>query len=242
MGGELVLTPRDADERGMLEGSARRAELPEVYNRYRCAAPGPRDDAAMVLQPLFLTSVLLARSLAGAERVVFSSASSKTALGTAYLLSRAGVEVAGITSATAFVAGLGVFREIVGYDAIDELGPGRATFVDLAGDPEVRAAVHRQLGEELEANVLVGATHVDAARPASDRPLPGPEPTFFFAPDHLRGGIDREALASLGELVEWSAVWLEVERRDGADAVLAAWAEALGGLLPPAKALSLALR
>jgi hypothetical protein len=241
MGGELVLTPRAADERGLLEGSAPRVALPEVYNRYRRAAPGPRDDATMVLQPLFVTSVLLTRSLAAAERVVFSSASSKTALGAAYLLSRAGVEVAGITSAPGFAAGLGLYRELVGYDAIDELGPGRATFVDLAGDPEVRAAVHRHLGEELQASVLVGATHVDAARPAADRPLPGPEPTFFFAPDHLRDGVDREALAELGELVEWSAGWLEIERRDGPDAVLAAWAEAVGGGLPPAKALSLSL-
>jgi Protein of unknown function (DUF2855) len=241
MGGELVLRPRDIGERGFLDGSDHRAELPAVYNAYRHAEPDDRDDLTLVLQPLFMTSVLLARSLDGASSVVLSSASSKTALGTAYLLARAGTEVAGITASTPFASGLGVYREVVGYEAIDQLQRRPATFADLAGNAEVRAAVHRHLGEELEASVLVGATHVDAAPPAAGEPLPGPKPTFFFAPDHVRGGIDGEARAAFGELVEWSTDWLELERRAGPDAVVAAWVEAVRGGLPPTKALSLAL-
>ncbi|MFO7572832.1 MAG: DUF2855 family protein [Gaiellaceae bacterium] len=237
MGGELVLTPRDVGERGLYDGSDHRAELPTAYNGYRFAQPSDRDDVTMVLQPLFVTSVLLARSLEGASRVIFSSASSKTALGTAFLLARRGIETAGITASTDFAAGLGVYDEIVGYDAIDELEPSVATFVDLAGNAEVRAAVHRHFGADLQASVLVGATHVDAAPPTPD-PLPGPKPTLFFAPDHVADGIDTGAL---GELVEWSAGWLEIKRRDGPGAVLAAWIEAVRGNLPPTRGLSLAL-
>jgi Protein of unknown function (DUF2855) len=242
MGGELMLTPHEVGQRGFQDGSTHRSELPAVYNRYRRAEPSDRDEMTMVLQPLFMTSMLLARSLEGAERVILSSASSKTALGTAFLLSQAGKEVAGITAATDFVAGLGVYREVVGYDAIDVLERRRATFVDLAGSAGVRAAVHDHLGDELEASVQVGATHMDAARPAPGELLPGPRPTFFFAPDHIGDVGGREARAAFGELLGWSASWLTVERRDGPEAVLAAWREAVGGGLAPTEALSLALR
>ncbi len=238
MGGDLILTPEHMDERGLRDASAHRAELPGAYNAYRHAEPSDRDDHTMVLQPLLVTSTLLARSLEGTPRVVFSSASSKTALGTAFLLARRGVRTAGITASADFAAALGVYDELVGYAAVEELERGPATFVDLAGNARVRASVHRHFGAELEASVLVGATHLDAA-PLGGEPLPGPQPTFFFAPDHVGDGIDTQAL---GELLEWCAGWLEIERRDGPDAVLAAWADAVGGHLPPARALSLALR
>jgi hypothetical protein len=241
MGAELVLAPRDAGDRGFRDGSDHRAELPTVYNRYRRATPDENDDATMVLQPLFVTSVLLARSLDGASRVILSSASSKTALGTAYLLARGGTEVIGITAATGFVAGLGVYREVVGYDAIEDLERRRTTYVDLAGNARVRAAIHSHFGDELEASVLVGATQADAA-PAVAEALPGPKPTFFFAPDHLSAGLDADALAAFGDLLRWSAEWLKIERRDGPEAVLDAWGKAVRGALPPTKALSLALR
>jgi NADPH:quinone reductase-like Zn-dependent oxidoreductase len=241
MGRELVLEPRHVGERGFQDGSDQRAQLPAVYNGYRRAEPSDRDDAAMVLQPLFMTSVLLARSLEGAERVVVSSASSKTALGTAHLLARAGTEVVGITAATDFASGLGVYREVLSYDAIEELERRPATFVDFSGNARVRDAVHHHLGDQLEASILVGATHVDAQRPASDEQLPGPSPTFFFAPDHIGAGIDSEARAAFAELLGWSAEWLQIERREGPDAVLGAWMEAVEGNLPPTTALSLAL-
>ena len=144
----------------------------------------------------------------------------------------------GITASKPFVAGLGVYLEAVGYDAIKELERRHATFVDLAGNSDVRTAVHRHLGDALDASILVGATHVSAALPVSAEPLPGPKPSFFFAPDHIRGGIDGEALAAFGNLLEWSAGWLEIERRDGPKAVLSAWTEAVTVGLPPTKALS----
>jgi len=239
MGGEFIVTARRVDERGLHDGSAHRAELPAAYNAYRRAEPGNRDDATMVLQPLFLTAVLLARTLAGASRVILSSASSKTALGTAYLLRRGGNEVAGITASVDFVNAVGVYDEVVGYEAVEELERRPTTFVDLAGNARVRAAVHRHLGDALEASIVVGATHVDAG--GQEGTLPGPRPTFFFAPDHLRAGLDAEALDTFRELLEWSAGWLELERRDGPEAVLTAWDETVAGRVPPTTGLSLAL-
>ena len=239
MGGEFVLTPRSVDERAVRDASAHRAELPAAYNAYRRAEPGAFDDATMVLQPLFITAVLLARSLVGAPRVVLSSASSKTALATAYLLRRAGTEVAGLTASVDFVHSLDVYDEVLAYDAVEQLERRPSTFVDFAGNARVRDAVHRHLGDALDASIVIGATHVDAGGDAGL--LPGPRPTFFFAPDHLRSGLDANALDTFRELLAWSASWLELERRDGPEAVLAAWDEAVAGRLPPATGLSLAL-
>ena len=164
MGGEFVVTAQRVDERGLRDGSAHRDELPAAYNAYRRAEPGSLDDAAMVLQPLFITAVLLARSLAGASRVVLSSASSKTALGTAYLLRRAGIEVAGLTASADFVTTLEVYDEVVAYDAVEQLERRPTTFVDLAGNARVRAAVHEHLRDALEESIAVGATHVGRGR------------------------------------------------------------------------------
>ena len=239
MATELVLTAVPLDGGGLHDASPHRADLHPAYNRYLPAEPGGHDDELMILRPLFVTSVLLARRVATARRVVLSSASSKTALGTAFLLSRSGVEVVGLTGSPEFARGLGVYRDVLPYDAVEQLERRPTTFVDLAGDAAVRLALHRRLGDRLEASVLVGATHMRPEPPAE--PLPGPEPAFFFAPDHLRDGLDREALASVRELIGWATGWLRIERRDGADAVLAAWAEAAGGGLPPTVALSLSL-
>jgi hypothetical protein len=239
MGGELLVTPQRVEGRTVQDGTAHRLELPAPYNTYRHAEPHGLDDATMLLQPLFITSVLLARSLQGASRVLLSSASSKTALGTAYLLRRAGSEVAGITASVSLVSTLDVYDHVVGYDEVEALEERPTTFVDLAGDGRLRAAVQRHLGEALEETVLVGLTHAHAADEAE--PGIGRGATFFFAPDHLREGVDAEALAAFRELLAWSAGWLVVERHDGPEAVVAAWESAVAGALPPQTGLSLAL-
>lgn len=179
MGGDLVLTPERVDDQRFQDRSAHRAGLPAAYLSYRFAEPSERDDATMLLQPLLVTAILLARSLEGASRVVFSSACSKTALATTYLLARRAVETAGITSSADVVSSLGVYDEVVGYDPIEGLQCGPATFVDLlrerrrasrrapsprrrpAGerargrDPRRRHALHRRSAARAGADVLL---------------------------------------------------------------------------------------
>ena len=148
------------------------------------------EELQMLLRPLFITSFLIADQLADdglAARgpIVISSASSKTAIAAAFLLAQLeGVEVIGLTSprSVAFVDGLGIYERTVGYDAIDSLHRGPATFVDIAGDNQVRRAVHSFYGDELAHSMVVGATHWEHPPQGEDK-LPGPSPTFFFAPD-----------------------------------------------------------
>ena len=103
-----------------------------MYNRYVLCATDPwhRPDDEPVLalyRPLFTTSFMLDDFIAenqafGADRVVLSSASSKTAHALAFLLAaRGGLKVVGLTSRrnADFVGGLGCYRSVVSYDDIE---------------------------------------------------------------------------------------------------------------------------
>jgi hypothetical protein len=79
---------------GFAAVDAHRRELPAVYNQYvRTPADAPHPDITVLLRPLFSTAFLLEEMLRrenafGAQTVLVSSASSKTALATAFLLAR----------------------------------------------------------------------------------------------------------------------------------------------------------
>jgi hypothetical protein len=242
----LLVRPEAVDEHGFVDGSPHRSDLPAVYNRYsRTEADALYDpdleDELILFRPLFLTSFLIDAFLArneffGADSVVISSASSKTALSAAFLISRRdGIEVVGLTSPgrREFVEGAGAYDRVLGYDEIDSLPRGSAVYVDISGDADVRAAVHGHYGDLLGHSAMVGATHLDRLGGAED--LPGPTPKFFFAPDHIETPRDGGGggLAGVGEawrpFAEWSRGWLEVVHGRGAEAVEGAYRELLDG-------------
>jgi hypothetical protein len=248
---ELVVTPGDADRRRFVDASPHRAGLPGVYNGYVHADEDRSlDDHRMLLRPLLATSYLIGADLKdhgfhGARLVVLSSASSKTALGTAFMLRRqGGAQVVGLTSSgrRAFVEGLGVYDRVVRYEDVEELPAEPAVFVDIAGDAAVRESVHRHFGDALKFSSLVGATHREALGGAQS--LPGPDPVMFFAPSVVerRGGLGAEAAAATAAALEWAGGWLRVERGSGQDAVERAWLTLVDGGSDPAAGYVLSLR
>lgn len=251
MADHLRLRPRSGGEGQVVDTSEHRATLPPAYNAYRRVSADPlyvpsNEDAQVVLWPLFFTGFVLDGFLAeedafGAGTVVLSSASSKTAIATAFCLARrGGVEVVGLTSPgrTAMVEALGLYDRVVAYDAVADLPVEPAVYVDFAGDTQVRADVHRHYGDALAHSAIVGGTHWQAAAPAE---VPGVEPQFFFAPDHW--GPDAEA--ALPEA--WRAFaagldgWMRFEHRRGIDAVRAAFLDTLDGRIDPAVGLVLSV-
>jgi hypothetical protein len=232
---------------GVVDVSPHRAELPPAYNSLVEAAPGPLDDQIALLRPLFLTAFLLDDFFAGnddfgADVFILSSASSKTALGLAWLLARRGRRVIGLTSDrnAAFVEGVGHYAETRTYAAFAEAPvDGQAVFVDFAGAPEVVAAVHHGLGDRLVHSAVVGSTHQADGAVGPGR-LPGPRPTFFFAPDRLRqrskdwGGevLNARIQAALEDFITANA-WLEVTTHAGPEALEAAYRAVLAGHARP---------
>ena len=258
---ELLVTPEHVGAHGFIDASKHRQALPAAYNGYSAVETDPvydeaHEDEQMLLRPLFFTSYLIDDFLDeagcfGAATVVLSSASSKTASALAFLLSRrSGIEVIGLTSSRSaeFTAGLGVYDAVVAYDEIASLPSGRAVYVDMAGDAQLRSAVHVHFGDELAHSAVVGATHHDSMGevPAG---LPGPRPTFFFAPDRVakrigewgREGFDARLAEAWHPYVRWTEGWLEVLHGSGAEVLERAYLDLLDGRIDPAKAHVLTL-
>jgi NADPH:quinone reductase-like Zn-dependent oxidoreductase len=258
---ELIVQPVRVNENGFVDGSPHRATLPAAYNSYRAAATDPvyeaeREDQQMLLRPLFFTSYLLDDFLAeaelfGADTAVISSASSKTSSALAHLLSRrGGTTVVGLTSERSadFVKGLGVYDHVMHYGDAGQLPAGRAVYVDMAGDAAVRQAVHEHYGDELTHSAVIGATHHDKLGGVPDE-LPGPRPTFFFAPDRVAKriadwgaqGLEAKLAEAWHPYVAWTDGWLEVVGGEGGEALEGAYLALLDGRIDAARADVLSL-
>ena len=171
----------------------------EAYHGYTVRPPGPIVDDRltaidMLMRPLLMVSWLASLHFAeqayfGARNLIISSASSKTAIGLAFLAkaSGAGENIIGLTSPPnrAYVASLGYYDEVVLYEDLAKLDPAqKGVFFDVAGDARIREGVHRRLGDNLVHSATVGLAHWDADHQAAPD-LPGPPPTLFFAPPYM---------------------------------------------------------
>jgi uncharacterized protein DUF2855 len=249
----LLVTPASVDEKGFVDGSPHRAELPSAYHRYLAAAGDPfyradTEEIQMLLRPLFFTSFLIDDQLDDeglTERgpIVISSASSKTALAAAFLLAqRDDVELIGLTSPknAEFVESLGVYGRTVTYEQIGSLERGPTTYVDIAGDGAVRGAVHAHFGDELIHSMAVGLTHWEELG-AGGGELPGPTPTFFFAPDRVvkrsadwgPAGLEQRVADAWHPFCEWTGGWLETIPGEGFEAVRSAYRDVIEGRVDP---------
>lgn len=259
MGTHLVVKPQRVGAPGFVDGASHRAPLPPVYNQYQRAAGERRDETAqMLLRPLFMTSFLLDDFLAdndffGAQRVILSSASSKTSLGLAFELAhkrKGRVTVAGLTAPAnvAFVKRLRFYDEVVTYDELESLDANvTGVFVDMAGNADVLRRVHEHFGDGLRHSCIVGATHwQDAARTAPT--LPGPQPAMFFAPSHIQkrnkewgsGGLERHLAPDWRDFVADSRRWFEVVEHRGPAAMQRAYVDMLEGSTPPNQGILIA--
>ena len=251
---QLVVVPDRVNRRGFADAAPHRAGLPSAYQGYRSTDADPvydpgREGEQILFWPLFYTSFLIDDLLAeegffGAEAIVVSSASSKTALIAAFLLrQRGGVELVGLTSPgnADFVRRTGAYDEVALYGDVESLARRRAIYVDLSGDEAVRGAVHARFGELLAHSAAVGLTHWDRIG-AHGPDLPGPTPQFFFAPDRIRqrradwgpAQLDARVTAAWVPFVEWTQEWLQLRRAVGPEAVRSTYLELLDGGTDPA--------
>jgi len=230
---------------GYVETSPHRAELPPTYNAYQEAGPpAEADDWRSLLRPLLMTSFLLDDQLGDAplKTLVLSSASSKTAMGLAFLARKRGVKVVGLTSAihVGALKTFGLYDEVLSYDTVGALhAEGPAAYVDFAGRPTVTADVHAALRDALTISLGVGLTHWEAL--AGPRPAPvGPTPVFFFAPDRIRqrmkdwGAAELESrfAAALAAFVAANP-WLALRHHAGPEALQALYADLVTGRVSP---------
>ena len=255
MASHAVLQPERLSPSGFRDGSAHRAALHAVYNQYQRCSHDPlytaeSESVQALLRPLFTTSWLIDDFLAdnaffGADTVLLSSASSKTASGTAFQLTRrADIEVVGLTSPgnVAFCESLGCYHRVLSYDQLGKLATGSAcVYVDFAGSGELRRDIHVRFAN-LKHDSVIGNTHIgERAAPGEAVALPGPRPTFFFAPAQIKKRTTEWGAAELSErlaqawfaytakVTDPAAPWLTVQTDHGAEAARAVYAQVLGG-------------
>jgi len=253
MATQAVLSPQRVNAAGFSDGAPHRAGLHAVYNHYLRTSADPfyradTEDVQALLRPLFITSWLIDDFLEdqqffGARRLLLSSASSKTAYGTAFQLAqRAGLEVIGLTSPgnAAFCESLGCYHRVVTYDAleseIDGATPG--IYIDFAGSVGLRQRIHQHV-TGLAYSCAVGASHVQDLGGAGD--LPGPRPVMFFAPAQVKKRHGDWGAQGLNDrlVAAWNrfsaavqappSPWLAVHHNQGPEATQALFLAVLAG-------------
>ena len=254
---QAVLQPDRVTPLGFSDAAPHRAELHAVYNQYVRTAtdafhqPGT-ESVQSLLRPLFLTSWLIDdflddNAFFGATTLLLSSASSKTAYGTAFQLAqRKGMQIVGLTSDgnKGFCSSLGCYSQVLGYGELDQLPADTpCVYLDFAGNGELRAQIHERFAQ-LKYSCAIGATHVESLRGAKG--LPGPTPTMFFAPAQVKKRNKDWGAAELGQrmVTAWQAFtaratdathpWMTVEHQQGQAALETAYTRMLAGRSDPA--------
>lgn len=204
MASHLVVAPAKITEYGFHDHHANRQSISPVYDNYlRCKAdPGynpSREAWQLNFRPLFMTSFVLDDFVGETitqQNVILSSASSKTAIGTAHLLKqnrakrKTNYKVIGLTSASnrAFTENSHCYDEVYTYDEIESLQLDTTCWLlDFAANGALMQQLKNLLGVRLETISLIGATDWDAAHKPNKNSL-GAE--IFFAPAQVKKRTD----------------------------------------------------
>lgn len=228
----LRVQPTRVSERRFFDGAPHRQGLTDIYNQYLRTSADPAyrvedENYVMLLRPLFTTSCMLADFLQdnrffGTRQLLVSSASSKTAFGTAFCLQSClphepDLKIVALTSNgnRAFVDSLGCYTSSIAYGALEQLDPEVPTvYVDFSGDEELRARVHHHFKDALAYDCYAGSAQAhDFLR---DIPLPGPAAKQYFAPVQIaKRNKDWGAAEVASKLNAWERAFIERVSRPG---------------------------
>jgi hypothetical protein len=261
MGTHLDVIPGKISAGGFTDLAAHRQPMSPIYNQYSRLSADPEHDASteaerMLFGPLFKTGFLIEAMFRregwfGAQNLIMTSASSKTAMSLASVAKDLSPEIRriGLTSLgnVDFVAQSGLYDEVVAYDDVATLANVRSVSVDFAGNSGLLRGIHDALGAHLKYSCLVGATHVYARGAnsvgGSGGEMPGPKPILFFAPDHAVATVKELGPKGFGEAVgaSWKSFLravdgvVDIEERPGLEAAATAFVETLEGRMDPKK-------
>ncbi len=198
MSTHVVMSPEKARSSTFTDGAGHRRQLPAVYNVYLkvpdVQAHSSEDEAIQSLfRPLFTTSFLLEdfifdNNFFEAKNIIITSASSKTAICLAYLLSQrnktADMHLTGLTSGrnTEFVKSLGYYDAVYAYENVASIpGRERSVVIDFSGNRDLQEFLETHLAQQMAYLCLVGIA--DWTNQVFGSPQNG---EFFFAPSQFK--------------------------------------------------------
>jgi len=189
----------------------------------------------------------------GCNRVVISSASSKTSFSLAHLLhykqqqqQQQSVSIVGITSkgSVPFVQRLGLYHQIVTYDEIQQQipkGKGGVVYVDIAGNAKIRAKIQQQLGDELKSCLLVGMSHWDQNKAEISEKLEKTKDIaeVFFAPawikkrqQQLGAQLPKRMIAAWSDFMAHAHKYITICNGEGKDQLQQTYTQFLRAQVP----------
>lgn len=259
MGTHLDAIPGKISAGGFTDLATHRQPMSPIYNQYSRLKADPEHDAGkeaerMLFGPLFKTGFLIEAMFRregwfGAQNLIMTSASSKTAMGLASVAKDLSPHIrrVGLTSSdnVDFVTQSGLYDEVIAYEDVSTLAEVPSVSVDFAGNSGLLRGIHDMLADDLKYSCLVGATHVDArganSAGGSGGDMRGPKPILFFAPDHAVATINELGPKGFGEAVgtSWKSFLravdgvVEIEERSGLPAAATAFVETLEGRMDP---------
>ncbi len=228
MASHWIVQPGAVKPHRFIDSAEHRAALPGIYNNYRRIAKeemadGEFADRQSLLFPLVGTAFgifdwLQTEGGGDATQIILTSASSKTALGLAFLAkNNSDIKVIGLTSPGNLEATkkIGFYHQVLSYKDLEKISGAPTIIIDMAGDGELSAKLHQHLGDNMLREARVGATHgqshfnIDGFK--KERSF------FFFLPSHAAkrqpetdGAFLKDMLAFSGEFARQSGDWLDV--------------------------------
>jgi hypothetical protein len=223
MASHLVVRPHKCNEYGFSDGHPNRKSISPVYDSYLYCAKDPgynpqREPWQLNFRPLFMTSFVLDEFVGQQveqDVLVLSSASSKTAFGTAFLLQANKAKrshkykVVGLTSASnkALVESLGCYDNVFTYDEIEHLPKQSTWLLDFAANGALIESLQSTLDTHLNKITLIGATDWKAQQKPNKKAL---DAEIFFAPSLVKS-LNQEW--GQGEfLMRYSKAWQHVAK------------------------------
>ncbi|GGB68460.1 DUF2855 family protein [Shewanella inventionis] len=199
MASHFMIVAGNVSQNSFSDISPCREGLSPLYSRFDRVNANPfylpqNEDYDILLRGLFTTSWLINDYMSdnqyfGAEQYLITSASSKTSIALAFCIKQqAQRPVIGVTSNEnkAFVASLGCYDKVISYDQVSQLDTAATILVDMAGSKTTLALIHHHFSEQLKYSCRIGLTHhQDIDINDNNTLLPGPVPSFFFAPSQL---------------------------------------------------------
>ena len=255
----LVVSAKGVTANSFYDGVPHRQTLNAVYNQYqRTSKAGDfalqRDHFQALLRPMFATSFLLDdfffdNEYFNAQTIIISSASSKTAYGTAFLLhqnrqQRSPYRIIGLTSPqnVSFVQQLGCYDEVLPYEEVLSLSNDEAAvYADFSGNAQLRKTIHEHYGEQLKYDASIGITNWDKG--GSSKGLPGAPARMFFAPAQWQKRAKEWGMSVFQQKMEsaWSDFlhvakdWVDITELHGQAAVEEVYLAMLNGQASPKK-------
>ncbi len=260
MASHLVVKAGKVNLTGFLDMSSHRLELPIIYNYYNNTkndllyAP-ENEEIISIFRPLFVTSFLLDDFFADnqfftATNIILTGASSKTALGLAFLLhlrqknGKENIKIIGLTSKSnfSFVQQQNLYDEVLTYDEVSALSPKeKYVIVDFSGNQKLQKDLQTHLGEQLVYNCAVGMTHWDKNYMPEHKTAH--KPILFFAPTHAqkrnqdwgREVFQTKLAEAWQHFTSYTKKWLVIKHANTQDQIKTMYLEMLAGKINPSE-------